>query len=128
MTNPTRLTATLAIVLLAVSLAACGGSSSNALEKPPYAPEPISPIGQVEWPVAFTWTPVPGNWIYHVKVMDQAERVLYENEIRGESRIQPTDDLRSSLTDGATFTWHIALLGPDGKEAIRSKDVTFTMR
>jgi hypothetical protein len=118
----------LLIVLVTAGSAACGNSSSNLLEKPAYAPAPITPIGQVEWPIAFTWTPVPGNWSYRLTVVDQAERVLYENEIRGLTRIQPAEDLRGSLTVGATFTWHVALLGPDGKEALRSKDVTFTMR
>lgn len=120
---------TLAAVMITMAVAACsGGSSNNLLEKPPYAPAPITPIGSVEWPIAFTWTPVPGDWIYRVTVVDSAERVLYENEIRAGARIVPTDEIRSTLSGPASFTWHVALFNRDNKEVIRSKDSTFTIR
>jgi hypothetical protein len=117
------------MLIAAAALAGCsGGSSNNLLEKPPYAPAPITPIGNVEWPIAFTWTPVPGDWIYRVTVVDSAERVLYENEIRAGSRIVPADEIRSTLTGPASFTWHVALFDRNNKEVIRSKDATFTIR
>ena len=114
-------------LVLALGVAACHDAPAGS-DKPAFAPEALAPIGPTNWPITFTWKSVPGTWIYRVTVIDPAERVLYERETRDGDHLQPRDELHGSLTGNATFTWHVAIIGDDGKALVRSKDLSFTLK
>jgi hypothetical protein len=120
------------LLLLALAVVAgCGGSSAPVSDRPPAAPEPIGPRGEVSLPFAFAWKSVPGDsWIYRVTVIDAAERVLYERDIRT-TTCNPSRELKGMLADAdhATFSWTVSVLSPDGTKVVaRSAPLAFSIK
>lgn len=115
---------------LAAALGLAGCRSPTPLPAvPPPPPELVSPRGPTAWPFSFVWKRDPGDaWICRIRVIDRAERVLYDHETRGATTLRPPDDLQGTLSGDATFTWQIAVIGPDGKEVTHSETVAFSLR
>lgn len=103
----------LAALLVVVGCAACARESRPP--QPAYAPIPLSPKGETDWPITFSWTRVPGSeWVYRVTVMDAAERSLMEQETRA-TTLEAPSDLRPMLVSGGPFTWKVTIVDGDGK-------------
>ncbi len=117
-----------ALLVVLAALWACADSTPRALP-PALAPAPVSPRGPTEVPFVFSWKAVPGQSpIYRVRVTDAAERVLYEQDVRG-TQCRPSSELKNMMADHATFRWTVAVLSEDGaKEAARSTPVEFSLK
>ena len=115
------------LCLLVAGLAGCTEPATPAA-RPVAAPEPIGPRGQIELPFVFAWKAVPGQPIYRLRVTDSAERVLYEQDVR-KTECRPSTELKSMMTDRATFTWTVGVLSPDGAEVVASSaPVAFSLK
>jgi hypothetical protein len=119
----------LLLAFLFAGICACADSAP----RPPAAaaaPEPIGPRGATEAPFAFSWKPVAGQPppIYRVRVTDAAERVLFEQDLRG-TDCAPSGDLLAMIADHATFTWTVGVVSADGTTvAARSAPVPFSVK
>jgi hypothetical protein len=120
-----------ATALLLGAVAACGDGPGGpeAAAQPPSAPEPIGPRGAVSLPVSFTWKQVPGDWIYRLTVTDEAERLMYQQDIRNGSSLPMTREIAAMMNEQhATFLWSVAIVTPDGRHLADSPHVPFSLK
>jgi hypothetical protein len=120
-----------AILLVVTGLVACGepapgGGRTTAT----LAPEPVSPRGAVTLPFVFSWKPASGQTaaVYRVSVSDTAERVLFEQDVRG-TECGPSGEVKEMMADHATFTWTVGVLSADGASVVaRSAPLAFSLK
>jgi hypothetical protein len=118
----------LPLLILAV-VTACGDRAAERAQRPPSAPESIAPRGAVSPPVSFTWKQVPGDWIYRLIVTDEAERPMYQQDIRNGSALPMDPELAAMMTEQhATFIWSVAIVTPDGRHLAESPRVKFSLK
>jgi hypothetical protein len=118
----------LLLVVLLVGLAACTDTAPPA-DRPPAAPEPVSPRGPVSLPFSFTWKAAPGpaSPVYRVRVTDAAERVLFEQDVR-QTECQPSAELAAMMADHAAYSWSVAVLSAGSTVVSRSAAVEFSLK
>jgi len=129
--RPQRAARVLIPLLALAVLAACTGGPgvSPADDRPPAAPEPLTPRGAGPAPESFTWKQVPGDWVYRVIVTDAAERPLYQQDRRNEPSIPFPNELKEMMAEPhATFSWSVAIVAPDGRHLAQSPPVRFWLR
>jgi hypothetical protein len=119
------------VLLVVAGLVACGTPAPRNEPAPAVrAPEPVSPRGAVTFPFVFSWKPVAGQAaaIYRVSVSDTAERVLFEQDVRG-TECSPSGELKEMMADRATFTWTVGVLSADGASVVsRSAPLSFSVK
>jgi hypothetical protein len=84
----------------------------------------------VRKPIVFVWQDDPAapiDTIYHVTVLDAAERLVAERDTRAR-RYAASSDMEAVFQPGATFSWQVGTLGPDGKTVRQSAPATFTIK
>lgn len=125
-----RRLAFLLLLLCFLTVAACGTGAPPPDGQPPGAPEALTPRGAVTAPFSFSWKAVPGgDWVYRVRVTDEAERVLFEHDVRNATTCQPSAELNEMLAERrATFTWSVAIVTPDDRALVRSPAVPFSLK
>jgi hypothetical protein len=126
---PRRTAGFLLLAYLLAAIVGCGDSPP----RPPAAsaaPDPIGPRGATATPIVFSWKPATGQAspLYRVRVADAAERVLFEQDVRGTECV-PSGELLEMMADHATYTWTVGVLSADGATVVvRSKPVGFSLR
>jgi len=87
----------------------------------------VAPSGATVWPFSFTWRGATPDAVARVRVFDEAERVVYGIEARGNQAVAP-DDLRRLLKAGAPYLWRVARVDENGQEVDQSDLTTFSLR
>lgn len=116
------------LLLLCAGFASCDGPAPPASRMPPAAPEPVAPRGAASLPFTFTWKRVPGgDWIYRVTVVDGAERVLFENDVKATS-CPPSQELTDMMSGRGEYSWRVSIIGADGRPRVTSAPVRFRLQ
>jgi hypothetical protein len=87
----------------------------------------IAPVGDVDGPIAFSWSSPVSASRYAVEVLDGSGQRVFFGETR-ETRLvaDETGDLARALEPGARYTWTVAALDADGETIVRSAPREFT--
>ena len=117
------------LALAALSACTDGSGGPPPEDRPPAAPEPLTPRGAGPMPAAFTWKQVPGDRIYRVIVTDAAERPLYHFDVRNLSSTPVPGELKAMMAERqATFSWSVAIVTPDGRHLAQSPAIQFSLQ